>query len=69
MARPQKNYCDYFPHDRDMWNHRKIKSLRAKYGITGYAFWSFILEYLTGIDGNVFEYSEMECAIIVVPRV
>jgi hypothetical protein len=60
MARPIKNYCDYFPHDRDMRNHRKVKAIRTKYGIIGYAIWSMILEYLTGIDGNVFEYSEVE---------
>mgnify|MGYP007100049128 CR=1 FL=1 len=60
MARPIKNYCDYFPHDRDMRNHRKVKAIRTKYGIIGYAIWSMILEYLTGIDGNVFEYSDVE---------
>ncbi len=60
MARPTKNSCDYFPHDRDMRNHKKIKSIRAKFGLNGYAIWSMMLEYLTGNDGNVFEYSEME---------
>lgn len=60
MARPIKNYCDYFPHDRDMRNHRKVKAIRTKFGVTGYAIWSMILEYLTGIDGNVFEYSDVE---------
>lgn len=60
MARPIKNYCDYFPHDRDMRNHRKVKAIRTKYGVVGYAIWSMILEYLTGIDGNVFEYSDVE---------
>ena len=60
MARPIKNYCDYFPHDRDMRNHRKVKAIRTKFGITGYAIWSMTLEYLTGIDGNVFEYSDVE---------
>jgi len=60
MARPTKNFCDYFPHDRDMRNHRKVKAIRTKFGINGYAIWSMILEYLTGIDGNVFEYSDVE---------
>lgn len=64
MARPIKNYCDYFPHDRDMRNHRKIKAVRNKLGIDGYAIWSMILEYLTGIDGNVFEYSDEEFELI-----
>jgi hypothetical protein len=60
MARPKKNYCDYFPHDRDMRNHRKVKAIRTKFGPIGYAIWSMTLEYLTGIDGNVFEYSDVE---------
>ena len=60
MARPIKNYCDYFPHDRDMRNHRKVKAIRTKFGVNGYAIWSMLLEYLTGIDGNVFEYSDVE---------
>jgi hypothetical protein len=60
MARPKKNYCDYFPHDRDMRNHRKVKAIRTKFGPTGYAIWSMTLEYLTGIDGNEFEYSDVE---------
>lgn len=64
MARPIKNYCDYFPHDRDMRNHRKIKAIRTKFGVEGYAIWSMLLEYLTGIDGNVFEYSEPEFELI-----
>jgi len=64
MPRPVKNYCDYFPHDRDMRNHRKVKAIRTKFGIEGYALWSMILEYLTGIDGNVFEYSEAEFELI-----
>ena len=60
MARPIKNNCDYFPHDRDMRNHKKIKSIRTKFKSQGYAVWVMILEYLTGNDGNEFEYSEME---------
>ena len=40
MARPKKNYCDYFPHDRDMRNHRKVKAIRTKFGPIGYAIWS-----------------------------
>lgn len=64
MARPIKNYCDYFTHDRDMRNHRKVKALRNKFGVTGYAIWSMLLEYLTGADGNEFENSEHELELI-----
>jgi len=64
MARPIKNSCDYFPHDADMRNHRKVKSIRNKFGIQGYAIWSMLIEYLTGIDGNEFEYSDIEFELI-----
>lgn len=60
MGRLSKNNCDYFPHDANMRNHRKVKAIRAKFPVSGYSIWSMILEYLTGIDGNEFEYSDME---------
>lgn len=64
MSRPLKNYCDYFPHDRDMRNHRKVKAIRQKFKATGYAIWNMLLEYLTGSDGNVFEYSDIELELM-----
>ncbi len=64
MARPAQNYCEYFPHFRDMRNHRKVKAIRTKFGITGYAIWSMLLEYITGIDGNEFENSESEIELM-----
>lgn len=60
MARPTKNSCDYFPHDKDMRHHKKIKSIRSKFKSAGYAIWVMTLEYLTGNDGNEFEYSDLE---------
>lgn len=64
MARPIKNYCDYFSHDRDMRNHRKVKAIRTKFKVNGYGIWCMILEYLTGTDGNVFEFSEVELELM-----
>jgi len=60
MSRPPKNNCDYFSHDADMRNHKKVKALRSTFGVSGYAIWSMILEYLTGSDGNVFPYTDLE---------
>lgn len=60
MARPTKNHCDYFPHDCGMRNHKKIKAIRSKFGITGYSIWCMLLEHLTGSDGNVFPYTDLE---------
>lgn len=61
MGRPVKNNCDYFPHFTTMRNHKKVKSLRAKFGqVLGYAFWSMFVEYLTEQDGIEIEFSELE---------
>lgn len=60
MARPIKNNADYFSHDAGMRNHKKVKAIRSKFGISGYAVWSMLLEYLTGGDGNVFPYTDLE---------
>lgn len=64
MARPVKNNVDYFPHDAGMRNHPKVKALRTKFGLLGYGVWSMILEYMSGSDGNVFEYSDMELELM-----
>lgn len=47
MARPKKENADYFSHDNNMRNDPKIKALRRKYGITGYAVYNMLLEVLT----------------------
>lgn len=64
MARPLKNSCDYFPHDADMRNHRKIKALRNKFGIEGYALWCMFLEFLTSNDNNRAVFSDLELELI-----
>lgn len=64
MARTIKNNCDYFSHDNNMRNHRKIKALRCKFKEQGYACWCMLLEYLTGCEGNAFEYDEMELELL-----
>lgn len=43
-----------------MRDHKKIKAIRSKFGIAGYGIWVMTLEYLTGNDGNVFQYSDLE---------
>lgn len=63
MARPNKNNCDYFPHDNGMRNHAKVKAIRNKFE-NGYSVWVMLLEFLTGSDGNVFEYSEIQFELL-----
>ncbi len=50
MARPRKNNADYFSHDNNMRNHRKIKALRNTYGFMGYSVWNMLLETLSECD-------------------
>ncbi len=54
MARPKKDNADYFSHDSDMRNDPKVRALRRKYGLNGYAVYNFMLEVLT--DSIFFEY-------------
>lgn len=64
MARPVKHNCDYFSHDNNMRNHRKIKAIRTKFGISGYGIWCMILEHLTASNYNKFESSESELELM-----
>jgi len=50
MARPKRHNADYFSHDSGMRDDPKIKALRNKFGITGYAVWCMMLEILTNSD-------------------
>lgn len=47
-----------------MRNHKKVKAIRSKFGIAGYGIWVMLLEYLTGNDGNEFEYSDLEIELM-----
>lgn len=55
MGRPLKNTADWFKHDMDMRNNRKVKALRAKFGCTGYAVFCMTLEQLSDSDNLVIE--------------
>lgn len=46
MARPKKEGMDYFPHDTDAVNDKKIEALRALYGNDGYAYYFIMLEQI-----------------------
>ena len=64
MARPTKNNADYFSHDADMRNHRKMKAVRAKFGLEGYAVWNMLLEVLTDAEHFVINIDEVEIELI-----
>ena len=64
MARPKKNNADYFPHDADMRNDPKIRALRRKFGLKGYAIWNMFLESLTNSEYFESEWNEMNIELL-----
>jgi len=64
MARPKKLNADYFSHDADMRNDPKLKALRRKFGIEGYAIWNMMLEILTDSDDFEYEWSELNIELL-----
>ena len=64
MARPKRFNADYFSHDAGMRDDPKVKALRNKFGITGYAIWCMFLEVLTNSDHFKREIDEMEMEIL-----
>jgi hypothetical protein len=47
MARPRKHNLDYFSHDNGMRNDPKIKAVRTRFGLKGYAIYNMLLETLS----------------------
>jgi hypothetical protein len=64
MARPKKVNVDYFPHDVDMRNDLKVKSLRLKFGNQGYAYWCMTLEHLGDCDYFEYEWNELNIELL-----
>lgn len=53
MARPKKLNADWFRHDNNMRNHRKIKALRNKFGqVIGYGLYCMMIEILTEAENH-----------------
>jgi hypothetical protein len=64
MARPKKNNLEYFSHDNGMRNDRKIKALRAKFGLVGYAVYNMLLETLCESEMLVIKWDETEIELV-----
>ena len=54
----------YFSHDADMRNDIKVKALRRKFGLKGYAVWCFILETLTDREDFEIDYTPVEIELM-----
>ena len=64
MARPTKHNVTYFPHDCDMRNDLKIKSLRRKFGHKGYSIWNMLLELLGDADYFEYEWTDINIELL-----
>lgn len=64
MARPKKYNADYFSHDKDMRNDLKIKALRKKFGLSGYAFYCMFLEVLVNEDYFEYEINDLSIELL-----
>lgn len=49
---------EWFRHDKDMRNDLRIKALRAEFGPTGYAVWTWMLEILCDTEERVIKWDE-----------
>lgn len=58
MTRPLKNNADYFTHDNDMRNNKRIKALRRAFSHVGFSVWNMLLESLCYADNFQLEYTE-----------
>lgn len=64
MARPIKFNADYFPHDSDMRNDPRVKAIRRKFGLEGYAIYVMMIEFLT--DCDYFQFQEDSITVEIV---
>lgn len=64
MARPRKSNADWFSHDTDMRNHRKVRALRTQFGLTGYAIFTMFLEVLADAQEFRIKYDDTELLLL-----
>lgn len=64
MARPSRNNADYFTHNADFRNDRRIKAIRARFGPAGYGLTLMLLEALTHADDTKLSMDELEMELL-----
>lgn len=64
MPRPKKLNADYFPHDKHMRHHRKLRAIEAQFGLIGYAMWCKLLEVLTDCKHFRMKYNDDELELL-----
>lgn len=64
MARPQKDNLEYFSHDVGMRNDKKLKAVRSRFGIMGYAVYNMLLECIAEESGLRLKNSQFEIEVL-----
>lgn len=64
MARPARYNAEYFTHTADFRNDRRIKAIRARFGMAGYGLVLMILEVLTDADYTQLSTDELELELL-----
>ncbi|GAB4042071.1 DUF4373 domain-containing protein [Spirosoma jeollabukense] len=64
MARPSRNNADYFTHNANFRNDRRIKAIRARFGASGYGLVLMLLEALTEADFIQLSTEELEMELL-----
>lgn len=63
MARKAKEGLEYYPHDVDMYSDDKVKLLRARLGIKGYAVYTLLLAKIYRTNGYWMPWGEDEALL------
>ena len=63
-GRNPKHNADYFPHANGMRDDKKLKAVRAKFGLSGYAIYNMILESLAESNLIILEWDDLEIEML-----
>lgn len=69
MARPRKEGMDYFPHDVNLSDDKKVEALRILHGNDGYAFYCIMLEQIYQETNFELDVSDAETIQILAKKV
>jgi len=64
MARPLKLNADYFSHDASMRDDPRVKAIRRKFGLRGYAIWCMLLEVLTDSENFKHKFNDLSIELL-----
>ncbi|GAB2959128.1 hypothetical protein GCM10027048_27990 [Hymenobacter coalescens] len=64
MARPARLNADYFTHNADLRNDRRVKAIRTALGPAGYGLFHMVLEALTDADHTALDTSDLEVELL-----